>query len=222
VVTNAGPFGPADFHLTATAIAPPGCTITPRGDIQVIEDLAVGEQRTVLERFSVRCSESGEHNFRILNKITPVDVHVADLDLSNDMMSTELQVEALFCETAYAYDDDATCFLDLGFKNWGWTIYLEDEGVYELDLYAEAGQCDIGKGTFVGTVTVDYSGDTVDVSFSLQPGHTLYEPHVYAGTSPVPANKKGKATVAPGQYYIEPDLVDDIYVIVHAVVCPCE
>jgi hypothetical protein len=139
--------------------------------------------------------------------------------------SYEVEVKVL-CETAYAYSDaePSTCFSDLGlgFSNWGWTIYLADEDEYVLDLYAGAGQCDTEKGTFVGTVTVDYSGGTVDTTFSLEPGHALYEAHVYAGASPVPVTKKGKATVAPGQYYIEPDLEGEIYVIVHAVVCSCD
>ena len=95
VVTNAGPFGPADFHLTATTVAPAGCTITPRGEIMLIEDLAVGEHRTVLERFTVNCSETSQHHFQITNKITPVDVHVRDLDLSDDLLSTELRVAVI-------------------------------------------------------------------------------------------------------------------------------
>ena len=92
VVTNAGPFGPADFYLTSTAVAPPGTTITPRGEVMLIEDLAVGEQRTVFEYFTVNGNETSQHHFQITNKITPVDVHVMDTDLSNDLMSTELRV----------------------------------------------------------------------------------------------------------------------------------
>ena len=61
----------------------------------LIEDLAVGEHRTVLERFTVNCSETSQHHFQITNKITPVDVHVRDLDLSDDLLSTELRVAVI-------------------------------------------------------------------------------------------------------------------------------
>ncbi|NIM50749.1 MAG: hypothetical protein GTO22_16105, partial [Gemmatimonadales bacterium] len=94
-VHNAGPDGPADFYLTATALAPPGCTITPRAQKILIKDLAVSEHRRVLETFTVNCSEPSQHHFQITNKITPVDVHVRDLDLSDDLMSTELRVAVI-------------------------------------------------------------------------------------------------------------------------------
>ena len=105
-----------------------------------------------------------------------------------------------------------------GFSNWGWSIALPEEGEYTFDVYAGAGQCDTSKGTLVGTVTVDYSGGTVDVTFDLEDGYTLFESHVYAGHSPVPTDKKGKPTVAPGQYTVGTNLTGSIYVIVHAVV----
>ena len=46
----------------------------------VIKDLAVGEQRTVIyEYFTVNSSlRPSQHHFQIINKITPVDVHVRD------------------------------------------------------------------------------------------------------------------------------------------------
>ncbi len=125
------------------------------------------------------------------------------------------------CETAFALGDDATCFTDLGFKNWGWSNEISDGESLTWPLWAGAGQCDTGKGMLVGSVDVAYNdaSDTVVVNIDLDEGYTLCESHVYAGDAQVPKNKKGKPTVAPGQYYIEADLVDEIYVIVHAVVC---
>lgn len=125
------------------------------------------------------------------------------------------------CETAFALGDDATCFTELGFGNWGWSNVVSDGESLTWPLWAAAGQCDTGKGTLVGTVTVSYNDatDTVSVDIDLDEGYTLYESHVYAGDAQVPVDKNGKPTVAPGQYYIEDDLEGDIYVIVHAVVC---
>ena len=124
------------------------------------------------------------------------------------------------CETAYAYDDapDGTCFIDLGFGNWGWSIKLPGPGTYTFDVYAGAGQCDLSKGTMVGTVTANYSGGTVSFSYNFLSGFSASETHFYAGTTPTPYFK-GKPTVAPGIYRIGTGLSGQIYIIAHAVVC---
>jgi len=156
------------------------------------------------------------------DNIAYVELTFADVDpgISYDNITICYQRE--YCETAFAYGDGAMCFLDiedLGSERWGWTIGLDEAGEYEVDLYAAAGQCDTEKGMLVGTATIDYSGGTVTVDIELDGDYTLYESHIYAGTSEVPLDKKGNPTVAPGQYYIEDDLEGPIYVIVHAVVC---
>lgn len=123
------------------------------------------------------------------------------------------------CETAFAYDDeDGTCFIDLGFGNWGWSIYLPAPGTYTFPVYAAAGQCDITKGTYVGDVTAVYTGGTVNFDYDFEPGFSTTETHFYAGYTPTPI-KKGKPTVAPGQYKIGTGLSGGIYIIAHAVVC---
>jgi hypothetical protein len=127
----------------------------------------------------------------------------------------------LECETAFAYDDapEGTCFLDLGFDRWGWSIYLSGPGTYTFPVYAAAGQCDLTKGTYVGDVTAVYSGGTVDFTYDFEPGFSTEETHFYAGYDPVAKDKKGKPTVAPGQYKIGTGLSGGIYIIAHAVVC---
>ncbi|MFO8172863.1 MAG: hypothetical protein R6T96_01175, partial [Longimicrobiales bacterium] len=72
--------------------------------------------------------------------------------------------------------------------------------------------------TYVGDVTVVYSGGTVTVEFDWEPGYSLDSYAVYAGTVMFPTGSSGSPTVAPGQYYIEEGLSGEIYVIVHAVV----
>lgn len=123
------------------------------------------------------------------------------------------------CETSYAYDEDGTCFNELGFGNWGWSIPLSEQGIYTFPVYAGAGQCDLTKGTYVGDVTVNYSGGTVQFSYSFLSGFSTEETHFYAGYDPVPRDKKGKPTVAPGKYRIGTGLSGPIYIIAHAVVC---
>ncbi|WP_298506689.1 hypothetical protein [uncultured Maribacter sp.] len=130
--------------------------------------------------------------------------------------------EASSCETAFARGTDGnTCFSDTpqGFNRWGWTIGPLNEGDYTYDIWAAAGQCDTSKGELVGTVDVSYNAGDVSVTYNIDPYYTVKETHTYAGNGMFPLNKKGKATVAPGQYSIEENLDGEIYVIAHAVVC---
>jgi len=125
------------------------------------------------------------------------------------------------CETAFARDiDGANCFLDNGFSRWGWSIEMSEPGEMTYDIYAGAGQCDISKGEMAGTVTISYSDDgAVTFDYNMLDGYTVSETHEYAGSSMFPTTKKGKPTVAPGQYSVQEDLSGPIYVIWHAVVC---
>ena len=144
------------------------------------------------------------------------------------------------CETAFAYDpDNAQCFLEdnddvLGpdFDRWGWTNYMECEGTYSMPLYAGAAQCDLDKGTNVGTVNVEYLDGTVTVDYNiLVPGYLMSEAHVYVGCDPYPTIG-GTPTVAPGQYPFNPEIghvqnytvvienvQGPVYFIAHAVTC---
>ena len=143
------------------------------------------------------------------------------------------------CETAFAYSDDGTCFLDIDsdedgvadFNRWGWTIPVTDGTSETFDFYAAAGQCDLTKGTLVGTVTVSYSNGFATVEFDMDEGYTLDETHLYIGTD-ILATNNGEYTVAPGQYgntndldaassdtYLISGLSGDLYFVAHASVC---
>lgn len=143
----------------------------------------------------------------------------------------------MVCETAFAYGEGRSeCFLrmdELKSNRWGGTIGPLSSGKYTFELYAGAGRCDLDKATFVGWLQVehDYVGGT-KVCFEAAPGAVFEETHLYVGNEPLPRDKKGKFTVAPGQYpYSHEDLggatsdcyqLDEagyIYVIAHAVVC---
>lgn len=136
------------------------------------------------------------------------------------------------CETAFAFSGNQdNCFLNYGFSRWGWVIPTT-VGTRTYDVYAGAGQCDLGKGTLVGTVTVSYNGSQVTVTYNMLSGYTMDEAHVYAGSAMFPVGNNGAPTVAPGQYTVVADLDNatsatytvsglsgNIYVIVHGVVC---
>ena len=140
------------------------------------------------------------------------------------------------CETFFALGEDALaiCFLQDGFNRWGWTNGPLSTGEYNFDLYAGAGQCDTEKGTQVGILTINYNEltGTAEIGFEMLDGFVLSETHLYIGNDPYPNDKKGKPTVAPGQFpyqhdiddaasdsYIINDLSGEIYVIGHGVVC---
>ena len=143
------------------------------------------------------------------------------------------------CETAFGVfsdgetvQEDSRCFRDDDFRRWGWTNAISEEGEYILDLYAGAGQCDLSKGTNVGTVTLNYSGTTATVTYTISGGYAMSEAHVYIGCDMYP-NINGTPTVAPGQYTYNGGTLDHVYnyeveftnvsapfyFIAHAVVC---
>ena len=135
-------------------------------------------------------------------------------------------------ETAYAYGGPgiATCFLSLGFHNWGWTNGPLGPGYYEFDIYAGAAKCDITKGTLVGTLTVDYDGSTATVTYTTDAGWAMDYTQLYVGSELLPRNAKGDYTTSPGQYpsihytvggttsdtHTVTGLSGDIYVVAHA------
>ncbi|NNE33077.1 MAG: hypothetical protein HKN40_11995 [Winogradskyella sp.] len=140
------------------------------------------------------------------------------------------------CETLFAKasDDESSCFIDDGFNRWGWTIGPLDGGTYFFDLYAGAGGCDTDKGTLVGLLKIEYDEltETVTVEYDAYSGYTLSETHLYVGSEPYPVKPNGQPTVAPGQYpykhnldaadedsFTITDVMGDIYVIAHGVIC---
>lgn len=147
-------------------------------------------------------------------------------------------------ETAFAFlnvDDDlltadeiSQCFIP-DFNRWGWTTFLDfseatGQASYEMDIYSGAGQCDLTKGTDVGSVNVIYSDGTLTFDYDLD-GFVLSESHIYVGYNPYPTKPNGQETVAPGQYtYVDstvgnlssysvslPVDGDAFYIIIHGV-----
>ena len=135
------------------------------------------------------------------------------------------------CETAYAYGNNlATCFLsipNINSNNWGWTNRVSTAGTYNWPIYAGAGQCDIDKGTLVGTLTVVYTGTSATISYNVEAPYTISERHLWIGTDKLPKNKKGQYITAPGQFnyngYSNPvtinGLTSPFYTAAHFGVC---
>jgi hypothetical protein len=158
-------------------------------------------------------------------------------------------------ETAFAFGFDngtgvnyATCFIsadfdkdfaDDGINRWGWSNGPLAPGTYSFDVYAGAGQCDLSKGTKVGTLSIDYSNGTAYVDFVMSGvdantgvAYNLVETHLHIGSEPLARDVNGEYTVAPGQYssihgelmnvqsdhYTISGLEDEIYVVAHATV----
>ncbi|WP_411767409.1 T9SS type A sorting domain-containing protein, partial [Winogradskyella sp. A3E31] len=101
-------------------------------------------------------------------------------------------------------DDESLCFIDdesENFNRWGWTTEVDfsEQSSYEFDIYQGAGQCDLFRGTDVGSVNVVYNGDSVTFTYNLV-GYALSEAHIYIGCEPYPIKRNGSSTVAPGQY----------------------
>jgi len=169
-----------------------------------------------------------------------VQVHVEQAAAQDAVYTFKVSITiecqpAATCGTAYAYHADYdTCFLDMGFSNWGWTNGpLGPPGSYEFELWAGAAHCDTSKGTLVGWLSVDYNGSTAVVTYNMYEGNYMTATHLYVGSNHLPRDKKGKETVAPGQYpyshdplgnvaadsYTVTGLSGNIYVVAHAVVC---
>ncbi len=147
-------------------------------------------------------------------------------------------------ETAFAFDGDQSgCFANYSEfisnpNRWGWTNGPLTAGVYDMPIYAGAGQCDITKGTLVGNLNVNYNGSTAVVTYTLNGNnpstglpYTLEEVHLYVGSEEFPRNKQNELTIAPGQYpkkasdlngqtytFTVNNLSGSVYVIAHAVV----
>ncbi|MCD6178584.1 MAG: hypothetical protein J7K39_01650 [Bacteroidales bacterium] len=135
-------------------------------------------------------------------------------------------------ETAFAYggEENASCFIEDGFGNWGWTNGKYNEGDYTLELLAGVGDCDQTKGYDVGEVLLSYHNGSISVSYNVTSTYELQAVQLYVGYEKYP-EKNGTPTVAPGQYTIIDDELNSgttsytfnldgfsekIYIIAHA------
>lgn len=151
-------------------------------------------------------------------------------------------------ETAFAFDGDQSgCFQNYALfldnpQRWGWTNGPYAQGTYKFKIYAGAGLCDVSKGVYVGDLTLDYSGSSAKVTYTLfgnDPStgvaYSLREVHLYIGDEEFPkitnGVQAGEYTIAPGKFPFKAtglsgqsysftinNLSSNLYVIAHAVV----
>ena len=125
------------------------------------------------------------------------------------------------CGTGFGYlAGHATCFLDIPNLNnnrWGWVIGPLGIGTYsDIKVWANAGQCDLGKGQYVADAEVIYDGTNVSFTlWNINPDYNLDESHYNV------SHVQRPATTAPGKYNcntgncIVTNNGAPIYVIVH-------
>jgi hypothetical protein len=118
------------------------------------------------------------------------------------------------CETAYAFgNNSANCFITIPgvtSNNWGWSNGPIGAGTYSWPIYAGAGQCDIQKGTLVGTLNVVYAPPTTTITFNMGKNVRLSTTHLYVGND-ILAKKNNKWTTAPGQFPYKHEGLNGVY-----------
>ncbi len=128
----------------------------------------------------------------------------------------------IICESAYAYSDNEDETLVNYYnqinssQNWGWynEVAIAEPGQYEIfEIWAAAGQNDLGNGTLVGHVKVYYDGSTEFTPLE-DSGFSFSNIHVYVGTS-MPTKR-----LAPGHFARNSTSVaGNFFVIIHLEVC---
>jgi hypothetical protein len=92
VITNNGPSGPMDVHVSLTATGSPGVTVVPAVDDFVEPALEIDELRQVDEVFTLSCEEASNHSFTFTNEIEPNEAADTDPDLSNNTAEVTIDV----------------------------------------------------------------------------------------------------------------------------------
>jgi hypothetical protein len=132
----------------------------------------------------------------------------------------KVNVQCYLYESAWAkgFGEGVTpyAFCEYGFANWGWSNAITNPYEGSWPVYAGAGQCDVSKGTLVGTFEVEYNGD-FSYEFKIDEEFATEGAAVYADEDmfPVTPGRLGGPTTAPGQYYVADDLSGPIFVIAH-------
>ncbi|WP_372643824.1 SdrD B-like domain-containing protein [Ancylomarina sp.] len=81
-----------------------------------------------------------------------------------------------FSETAYMFGNWSFCDVQ---SRWGWANYIEPGQTITETIYGGAGQCDISKGTAVGTSTIEYALDgTLTIDMAYFSGYTMNNIHI--------------------------------------------
>ncbi len=114
-------------------------------------------------------------------------------------------------ETAWALGEYS--FIDEGISTrWGWFLSVDTYGTHSFDIYYGAGQNNLESGTLIGTLLVEYTVDTVTITYELTEP-MLEEVHVYVGYD-------YPTTASPGQFPYKLEDLNGAYTAV--IVVPVE
>jgi hypothetical protein len=118
VVKNNGDDGPIDGYLTFDATAPLGSSISPTEITELVEDLAVGEQRTIYEIFEATLYDVGLQTFTFTNVFSLTEDFInsgwRDPDPGNNSATLSVNITAVPEPTTLA-------LLSLGLVGLGFT-----------------------------------------------------------------------------------------------------
>jgi len=99
VIKNNGPDGVVDAVLTLTAQAPLGSSVAPTEIVQSVEDLGLGEVRTVIEHLIATLYDVGQQTFMFTNMISLddsfLDAGWSDPDQENNQASLEVDIDVM-------------------------------------------------------------------------------------------------------------------------------
>lgn len=135
---------------------------------------------------------------------------IGDCDVQPRLNLRARRLPESTCDSAWAYDPDTgVCFQDIDlnedgepdFHNWGWSNGPYKPGnTKSLELWWGAEDCDLSKGTKVGSVDINFneSASRLSVTIDIHPDYHGRVAQVYAGLEKVARfRSEGKLTTSP-------------------------
>jgi len=118
------------------------------------------------------------------------------------------------------------------------TITMTDGLVRNFTVYAGAGQCDITKGTMVGTGSIKFYPSQGYCTIALNvPDNYVSQIHAFIGTTKLPMDKSGGYITSPGRFPLNKEVTTErswtytlpsgctsgsnVYAVVHLSVATC-
>lgn len=158
VITNDGPSAPIDVELTKTATASSGATVTPATASEVQTALALGEERTVDEEFTIGCDAAGAHTFTFDNEIQPADPNDSDPNQTNNTAQVVLTVECVVPVAINIRPGNRNNVVNLGGTEISVAVLTTAAGQYGLPLAFDATTIDAAAVRFGPEALVNAGG----------------------------------------------------------------